>query len=187
MFALLYLLTATDSYAHRSDYDHGMNLDGERTIVFGNGKIIKLYVYHQSGSDLSNYNPNSMLNNFEIYSNIYAEKHGLPSQDHSCRSDEVKVYYVKNSYLNDYSTIKYYGLPVLQKKSQRYLGIYSYRNYENIIMLSDSDYDRLSIGKRYIHEIAHLWYAKNCNFVASPDNEHEALDIEGLVRWLKMI
>lgn len=182
MIGLLYLLTISNSYAHRSDFDHGMNLDGQKVVVLNNGKIMKLSVYHQSGSDLSNYNPNFMLDNFEIYSNIYGDEHELPTQDYSCRSDEVKVYYVKNSYLNDIETVRYYGLPVLNDSSKKYLGFYSYRNYDNVIMLSDYGYDKLSIGKRYIHEISHLWYAKNCNFVASPDNEHEALEMENLVR-----
>ena len=158
-----------------------MNLDAERVIVMNNGKMIKLSVYHQSGSDLNNYNPNGMIDNFQIYSNLYDQEHGLPSQDHSCRSDEVSVYYVKNSYLNSDGILKYYRLPKLTEDS-RYLAFYSYKNYENVIMISDSDYDKLSLGKRYIHEIAHLWYAKNCNFVASEENEREALEIEKMVR-----
>jgi len=182
MFALLYLLMPTNSYAHGSDYEDKMNLDAQKVIVFDNGKKVNLSVYHQSGSDLSNYSPDSMLERFEVYSNLYGEKHGLPGQEHSCRSDEVKVYYVKSSYLNDYDTVRYYGLPVLSRESQRYLGIYSYKNYENIIILSDSHYDKLSLGKRYIHEIAHLWYAKNCKAVTNPKNEYEALNIEEMVR-----
>lgn len=181
MLLMLTMLLSSVSQAHTTDYDHGMNLDAEKVVIMRNGKMIKLSVYHQSGSNLDNYDPNYMVESFQIYSNLYGEEHKLPSQDSSCRSDKVAVYYVKNSYLNSHDTLKYYSLPKLTGDN-RYLGFYSYKDYKNVIMLSDSDYDKLSIGKRYIHEIAHLWYAKNCNFVATEENENEALEIERLVR-----
>ena len=53
MSVLLYLSLINSVAAHDSDYDHGMNLDAEKVVRMENGKMIKLSVYHQSGSNLS--------------------------------------------------------------------------------------------------------------------------------------
>ena len=182
MFIVLYLSMINSVEAHNSDYDHGMSLDAERVVRMENGKMIKLSVFHQSGSNLSKYDPSFMMDNFEIYSNIYHKEYGLPKEDLSCRSDNLKVYYVKSSYLNDYDTLSYYNLPRIDLEKKKYLAFYSYKNYDNVIMITDSDWNKLSLEKRYIHEIAHLWYAKKCKYVVSPENERQALDIEDKVK-----
>ena len=173
-------LLVHNAFSYGSDNASDMVLGAQTVLTMKGGTEVSISVYHQRNANLSKYDPNDLIVKFNNFSRLYDSEHGLPQKKNACRSKTLKVYYVKTSYLNNADTIEYYNLPI-SKSSNVFVGMYAYKNYENIIMISDAHYNTLSLPKRYIHEIAHFWYAKNCNFVSDPENEHQALRIEDLV------
>lgn len=150
--------------------------------VYVNSRAISLNIYYQNGANRDNLDKDYLVDKFVDYSVMYKNLYGV--DDYGCTSPNLNVYYVSSDYLNDpFYLSRWLKEDYEEDIKQKYVGLHVKGLFESNIFISDSYFEKLSLDKRYIHEISHYWFADSCKVAKGQKqvDESRAIQIESYV------